>query len=625
MSITGKIIDDIDPANQFDDDDDDVEEARPNGKAKERIRRHALYMASREGGELGDWIKELTPSGKPFSDDFLLQTGYEPTDLYDYTSTEGYVLYQSICYRHRLVKGEKRFLIRRPATLHDQRRTDWRYVNGWVFGQTVRVIYRWHEVARRPDERVIVCEGEKNAERLLKLGLLATTVASQKWSENAAEALSGRDVSVLEDNDEAGRRNAANAVAMLRSVAKSVRIVRLPGLGHREDVEDWLDAGRTKEELVAACDASVIEGLVEIDIVGMKGKEVPIQQYAIEDRVPLGYVTLFSGHGAAGKSLLMLQCSVAAVLSKPWLGLAVRPGPVMFVDAEDGERPIHKRLADILRHYGADFDQLGDLHAISLVAKDAVLAVADRNGRMMPTALYSQLLQRAREIRPGLIVLASSADMFAGNEIDRTQVRQFVSLLGHIAATVDCAVVLISHPSVAGMESDSGISGSTAWHNSVRARIYLKGADKKKQQSGEEPTGRRVMEFRKNQYGPETDSIVLRYQDGLFVPILNTNADQAERETEAENVYLEILGLLLGQGRDLSANKSSRESYAAAMIYKHRNGRFFVSQSEAEDAEQRLLDANRIHIVETGPLSKRRKRILAGPGATAEATEEHPL
>ena len=52
-----------------------------------------------------------------------------------------------------------------------------------------------------------------------QLGLLTTTVAGQKWSENAAEMLADRDLFVLEDNDEPGRFNTEKALELLAPVA----------------------------------------------------------------------------------------------------------------------------------------------------------------------------------------------------------------------------------------------------------------------------------------------------------------------------------------------------------------------------------------------------------------------
>ena len=68
-----------------------------------------------------------------------------------------------------------------------------------------------------------------------------------------------------------------------------------------------------------------------------------------------------------------------------------------------------------------------------------------------------------RSTQPRLIIIDPAADVFAGKEIDRVQVRQFITLLRAIAITADCAVILAAHPSVSGMREGTGLSGSTAW------------------------------------------------------------------------------------------------------------------------------------------------------------------
>jgi DNA primase len=118
------------------------------------------------------------------------------------------------------------------------------------------VPYRWPEVAQYPDATVFVCEGEKDADRVAGLRACATTISGgAKWTEETVAALSGRDCLILEDNDEAGREKALAAAHALYERAKSVRIVRLPGLPERGDVSDWLDADATRgiDELSAAC------------------------------------------------------------------------------------------------------------------------------------------------------------------------------------------------------------------------------------------------------------------------------------------------------------------------------------------------------------------------------------
>src|SRR4029078_959640 len=106
--------------------------------------------------------------------------------------------------------------------------------------------------------------------------------------------------------------------------------------------------------------------------------------------------------------------------------------------------------------------------------QDAVLAVPNRAGKIEPTALFKSFLQAAGDLKPKMIGIASSANVYAGSEVDRSQVQQFISLMTKLAIAANGALVLITHPSLTGISTDTGLSGSTAWHNSVRARCYMK-------------------------------------------------------------------------------------------------------------------------------------------------------
>ena len=78
-------------------------------------------------------------------------------------------------------------------------------------------------------------------------------------------------------------------------------------------------------------------------------------------------------------------------------------------------------------------------------------------------------------------------------------------------------VLLTSHPSLTGLSSGSGLSGSTAWNASVRSRLYFKRAIFDK---GEEPDpDLRVLEVVKANYGPVGETIMLRWDNGLFLPV----------------------------------------------------------------------------------------------------------
>jgi RecA-family ATPase len=182
------------------------------------------------------------------------------------------------------------------------------------------------------------------------------------------------------------------------------------------------------------------------------------------------------GEGAAGKSTVELHRSAAHVLGRDWLGTMPELGPAIFVDAEDEVNVIHRRLAAVARHYGVTFAKLikDGLHIMSLVGRDAVLATVSRSGKVEATALYKQLVQAAGDIQPKSVTIASCANVFTGDENNRTQVTQFVGMLTHVAIVANGSVSLIGHPSLTGINSDTGLSGTTQWHNAVRARYYMK-------------------------------------------------------------------------------------------------------------------------------------------------------
>ena len=150
--------------------------------------------------------------------------------------------------------------------------------------------------------------------------------------------------------------------------------------------------------------------------------------------------------------------SAAAALGRDWLGVTPAEGTTLFIDAEDDEQVIHKRLADILRHYGAKFADVKDrLHLVSLAGKDSALGFYSRDrSAIKPTQLYNHLLEMAGDLKPKIIGIASSADVFAGNEIDRLQVQQFIGLLTRLARWPKGSTVLIAHPSLTGISSDTG-------------------------------------------------------------------------------------------------------------------------------------------------------------------------
>ena len=335
----------------------------------------------------------------------------------------------------------------------------------------------------------------------------------------------------------------------------------------------------------------------------------PRREWAVMDRIPLRQVTLFSGEGAIGKSIVELMLGVAHVMAKDWLGSLPEPGGAFYFGCEDDEAELRIRLTAIGEHYGTTFNELkaNGFRFKSLAGEDAVLGAADRSGIIKSTAFYNQLYEEAGDLKPKHIGIDTSADVFAGNEIDRNQVRQFVSLLRRLAMVSNGSVVLLSHPSLTGINSGTGLSGSTAWHNSVRARMYMTAP---KIEPGEQPDGDlRELQFKKSNYGPVPDSLVLRYQHGLFLPEAGmSNLDKAAREAAVEDTFIAIAKKLERRGEELSVARTSH-GYAPTIIARQPEAKG-IRKAEFVAALGRLIDRGRVHVDTLRPGTTREKKII---------------
>jgi DNA polymerase bacteriophage-type len=448
----------------------------------------------------------------------LLAKGYQVARTFAYTLPDGKELY-----------SEDRYELRSGITPTKQRprKTSryWHYNDKHKINGTGprRIIYNWPAImAAGPGVTVFITEGANKSEPLNQTELLATAAPYHQWGPECIAALASRHLIYLEDHDladEDGRIKAkefsSDAHRNLGPVAASFRIVPAlhlwKNLGrndeppHGWDVKDWLEAGGDATKLLDICHEILTDGarLIYIDMSRWDFETAPEQEWAVYNRIPLRQCALFSGEGATGKSTEQLHLCAATVLKDDWLGAIPEQGPAIFIDAEDDEKVLHRRLKAIAAHYDTSIATMIErgLRLVSWLGWDATLATASRNGKIEPTPLYKQLLEEAGDIKPRMIGIASSANVFAGSENDRAQVQQFVSLLTRIAMVANGSLVLISHPSLTGINTESGLSGTTQWHNAMRARYYLRSV---KPEPGEPlDTDLREIVFKKNNYGTD--------------------------------------------------------------------------------------------------------------------------
>jgi hypothetical protein len=335
---------------------------------------------------------------------------------YDYTDDKGELLYQVV----RL--EPKSFRQRRPDG-----KGDWI----WSVRDCRRVPYRLSDLLKFPDASVFVCEGEKDADRVASLEHCATTVACGDWTEDCVKALADRDILILEDNDEAGRKKALAAATALHGTAKTVRVVRLPDLLDKGDVSDWLDAdSRNADKFVNVCfeaplwtpdmaetaaaaaaagNNSHVDGDRSATDSADTGKPttssdkattprtpwaVPVLPWRDPETIPRraflyghyyarGFVSATIADGGMGKSLLKIAELLACATGLPLLG--VTPAErvrVLYWNGDDPHVEVERRIHAACQHYKVDLKKLLEERRLFVGTREAQpLCVAGINRR----------------------------------------------------------------------------------------------------------------------------------------------------------------------------------------------------------------------------------------------------
>ena len=165
-------------------------------------------------------------------------TGGKIVATYDYRDEKGDILFQVVRYEPKDFRRRRR----KPG-------------GGWIWNlDGVRVVpYRLPWFLNSPKKAVFICEGEKDADNLAQLGLLATcnSGGAKKWTAEHAEFLRGRHAVIIPDNDDPGRDHAQKVAITLHAVGATIKILELPGVPPKGDVSDWLNNGGTKEKLIS--------------------------------------------------------------------------------------------------------------------------------------------------------------------------------------------------------------------------------------------------------------------------------------------------------------------------------------------------------------------------------------
>jgi hypothetical protein len=289
-----------------------------NGNRKEFERRLAMMNAP---------VHE--PSAKPNG-----KTGWEAVTqkfvaTYEYTDAAGNKLFR---------KGRK------PGPDKDFSTERWdgqQWASG-LTGVAARPLYNLPAV--RAAKKIVLCEGEKDADRVHEVlrkakrkDWAATTNfdgAAGAFRPEYAEALARKEVIILPDNDDAGRQHAEIFARGAAAVASNVKVLALPDLPEKCDVSDYLDAHADKEFLSLLGKAPPWEDQFQklfMTAPEFAARTPEATPWVVTDLLAAGSATILAADIKAGKSTFTHYLLRSVLGGEPFLERATLKSPAVYL------------------------------------------------------------------------------------------------------------------------------------------------------------------------------------------------------------------------------------------------------------------------------------------------------
>jgi len=369
----------------------------------------------------------------------------------------------------------------RPASLID---------GGWQGKAmpTSRPLYALPELLAG-DGVVHIAEGEKSADALRSIGLIATTSSGGAKSAGQSDwsPLAGRTVVVVPDYDIPGAAYARDVVRLATAAgAKSVAIVHLldawSGMPSGGDACDWighhyatepkefrgmLDSLVAKAAKTEPAPPQLASGPVLLCMADVEPCEVA---WLWPGRVPLGRLTLLVGRPGEGKSFLTTDMAARVTTGSSWPDGGECPqGSVILISAEDDPGDTIRPRLDAHR---ADVNKV---HLLSAVRR------VDKNGKadeFLFTLADIEALEAALKAVPDCrLVVIDPIGSFLGGGTDShrdNEVRAVLAPVARLAEKHGAAVVVVAHRrKAAGANADESALGSRAFVGLARAVWHL--------------------------------------------------------------------------------------------------------------------------------------------------------
>lgn len=182
------------------------------------------------------------------------------------------------------------------------------------------------------------------------------------------------------------------------------------------------------------------------------------REWAIQDFAPVGLVTMLTGPGGQGKSLMLMQLAIHAAIGQSWAAFKIdKPIKTLVLSYEDDQLELHRRSYVLIKRL-AD-SETGILYDVdSLYRKNFLLYAAgnDLSGAWtlltkmdrvttQHTPRVEWLITVLKKARIRLLTIDPAVFTHAVEENSNTDIASYMRMLTYIAREAQCAVVIVHH------------------------------------------------------------------------------------------------------------------------------------------------------------------------------------
>ncbi len=315
-------------------------------------------------------------------------------------------------------------------------------------------------------------------------------------------------------------------------------------------------------------------------------QEPPSRRWAMKGWFGFGHTTLLVGPGGIGKTLWSQQFGSCLAIGREFVDDVPEPLKVLMWACEDDHDELWRRQVAISKWIGAGLEAFSEnLVIVPRHGLENALVSTDF-GKLTFAPLLAELGEQASDLRAEVVILDNVAQLYGANENDRHAVTAFLNALA--GSLPGKAILLLAHPA---RSVGSEFSGSSAWENTARTRLYL-GAKLpgEKADADEAPHDDvRYLARRKSNYSPK-DWRKFNYRDGVLVPeaVEATGGIVGHLKGQAaERLVLMALERLAGMGVTATDSHTSPRFLPKAMQEYQLGGDY--GRRELAEAMRRLM------------------------------------